>query len=410
MKSTILRTTEVSCTNCGKELLFVPEVNRCPECGEPLEVEHVTDGKISQVTYGANFMARYSDFYPYLDIENVISLGEGNTALVQSDPLASELGFEKGNLFIKNETQNPTWSFKDRGTVVGANLARSKGYKKLGVVSSGNNAASCAAYAAALGMQAFVFVPSHILEEKLLPIAVYGATVVKVEGDYGQLYYDSEKIGKKNEIFFANSDVPTRVEGAKSIAFEICEQMEFDVPDWVIIPYGSGGTLRGIEKGFQEFKASGLINKVPKIVGVQPEGCSPFYQAWKKGESQVSHFGEIRTIAHGVANPYPPSGNQVLRLIKEGRVSAPVMVLEKDILSWHRKMALSGIFAQPESCLPLAAAKQLRDEDIIKKDERVIILATGSGLKASTLLSKTGNYNINQEKLENLDSLMGKIL
>lgn len=406
----IMTSAEVSCTKCGREMLFAPEVNRCSGCGEPLEVKYVTDGKISKVLYRTNFMARYSDFYPYLDIENIVSLGEGNTGLVQTDKLAEEIGFEPGSLYIKNETQNPTWSFKDRGTVVGANFARDKGYTRLGVVSSGNNAASCAAYAAALGMKAFIFVPSHILEEKVLPIAVYGATVVKIEGDYGKLYYDSEKLGKEYGIFFANSDVPTRVEGAKSIAFEICEQMDFDLPDWIIIPYGSGGTLRGIEKGFAEFKASGLIKKIPKIVGVQPEGCSPFYRAWEKGESQVSHFGKMFTIAHGVANPFPPSGNQVLRLIKEGRVSPPVMILEKDILHWHRQMALSGVFAQPESCLPLAAAKQLLDDGTIKKNERVVLLATGSGLKASSLLSKTQGYNIHQEKLENLDELIKKMI
>ena len=192
--------------------------------------------------------------------------GRGNTGLVSCEILADELGFEKGTLFIKNETQNPTWSFKDRGTFVGANLAKEKGYKLLGVVSSGNNAASCAAYAAALGMKSIVFVAGHILDEKILPIAVYGATVIKVKGDYGKLYYDSIELAKKYNIYFANSDVHTRIEGAKSIAFEICEQFEFNPPEWVIVPTGSGGTLRGIEKGFYEFKSAGLITNIPKIV------------------------------------------------------------------------------------------------------------------------------------------------
>lgn len=397
------------CTNCGKEMPFTPENSRCPVCGEPLEVKNITQGSVSSVPYGASFMERYHNFYPYMDPVHMVTLGEGNTGVVDCSHLAQDLGFDSGTLFIKNETQNPTWSFKDRGTVVAANFARNHGYTSLGVCSSGNNAASCAAYAAALGMKAYIFVPDHILEEKILPVAVYGATVIKVDGDYGKLYDVSASLSKEYKIFFANSDVPLRVEGAKSVAFEICEQFDFDPPEWVIVPNSSGGNLRGIEKGFYEFKQAGLIRHEPKIVAAQAEGSCPLYRAWEKGDDHITHFGPIFTVAHGVANPYPPSGNQVLRLIKEGRINRPEMVLEKDILPAQRVMAKSGIFGQPASALSMAAAKQLLDKGIIKKGERVVAIVTGSGLKAASLLSETAGYSIYSEKLEHLSSLLKTI-
>lgn len=403
--------TKLVCTGCDKEIPFSLEMNRCNVCGEPLEVNHIKNGKINiNAMYRSSFIERYKDFYPYINSDRVVSLGEGNTGLVSCEILADELGFEKGTLFIKNETQNPTWSFKDRGTFVGANLAKEKGYKLLGVVSSGNNAASCAAYAAALGMKSIVFVAGHILDEKILPIAVYGATVIKVKGDYGKLYYDSIELAKKYNIYFANSDVHTRIEGAKSIAFEICEQFEFNPPEWVIVPTGSGGTLRGIEKGFYEFKSAGLITNIPKIVAAQPEGACPIYQAWLRKDIHIKHFGELFTIAHGLANPYPPSGNQTLRLIKEGRIARPGMVLEKDILTYQRLTSKSGIFGQPESYLSIGVASEFLKKGIIKKGERVTCLVTGSGLKATSLLAKSNNYSIFSEKLENLDQLVRNIV
>ncbi len=396
------------CTKCGKEYPFSLDFTRCPDCEEPLEFPMYA-GKINkEAPYRASFVERYADFYPYMDKEKVVSLGEGNTGLVRADALGQDIGFEKGCLYIKNETQNPTWSFKDRGTFIGANMARQQGYKALGVVSSGNNAASCAAYAAALGMKAMIFVAGHILDEKVLPIAVYGATVVRVAGDYGQLYYESMKLADKYGIYFANSDVHTRVEGAKSAAYEICEQFNFDVPEWVIVPTGSGGNLRGIEKGFYEFKQSGLIDRIPKLVVAQPEGVCPIYKAYESHADHITHFGEMFTVAHGVANPLPPSGNQTLRLIAQGRIHSVGMVLEKDILNNQRLMAESGVFCQPASSLSFSVAKQMLEDGVIKPGERVVCVATGSGLKAASLLAKHDNYNVFTQKLEDLDRFCGE--
>lgn len=359
----------------------------------------------------SSYLNRYREYYPFLEPDEMTLLGEGNTPLVSCGSLETELGFAPRTLYLKNETVNPTWSFKDRGTVICANFAKNHGFQAIGVVSAGNNAASCSAYAAAMGMKAFVFVPADIPEEKILPITVYGSTtIVKVEGDYSAIYPLSKELERKYGIYFANSDVPCRVEGTKSIAYEICEAMNFDPPEWMLIPTGSGGDLRGIEKGFLEFKTAGLIKRVPKLVAVQSEGCCPTVRAYEQGRQEITHFGPYETIAKGSANPFPPSGNQVLRLIKQGRVHSAVSVKEREILTYQRKMAHSGIFGQPASCMGLAAAKNLLDQGIIRQGERVVALVTSSGLKVTSVLSKEATDRVYQEKLENLTSLMERIL
>jgi len=399
------------CTNCGRKEDFKPQHSRCPECGEPLEVELVTKGIIHKERYGFSYLERYRDFYPFLEPEKLFLLGEGNTPLIDCGLVAEKLGFTPATLFLKNESANPTWSFKDRGTVICANFAHKHGYQYIGVVSAGNNAASCGAYASGLGMKTFVFVPDNIPEEKILPITVYGSTVVvKVEGDYSAIYPISKALESKYGVYFANSDVPCRVEGTKSIAFELCEQMNFNPPEWLLIPTGSGGDLRGVEKGFREFKAVGLIDRIPNIVAVQSEGCCPMVKAYEAGNETITHFGSYETIAKGSANPFPPSGNQVLRLIKQRRVNRAVSVKETDILPFQKLMAQAGVFGQPASCMGFAAAKKLLDEGIIKPGERVVALVTSTGLKVTSVLSKEAKYEVYQEKLEKLDELMEKLV
>ena len=397
---------DMICTKCGAKVPFTVNVARCPHCNEPLEMPIFSEGRVHSEKMTSNFMERYIDFYPYLKGEPILTLGEGMTGLVPCDRLADDLGFEPGTLMVKNETQNPTWSFKDRGTVVGINYAKRMGYTRIGACSSGNMAASVAAYASAFGMKPYIFVPSDIMDEKILPIAVYGCKVVKVSGDFGSLYPRCAALSEELNLYFPNSDVPMRVEGCKGIAFEICEQTGFNSPDWVFIPNSSGGDVRGIEKGFQEFKAAGLIDRIPKIVPVQAAGCAPVYKAYCEGKETISHFGEVHTVAHGVSNPFPPSGNRILSLVREGRLQAPMAIDDPEILKIQRKMALNGIFGQPARALGVAAAKKLLDEGVIKKGERVVAIVTGSGLKAASVLNQTTGYDIENVELDNIETFM----
>jgi threonine synthase len=247
-------------------------------------------------------------------------------------------------------------------------------------------APSVAAYARKAGMEAFIFVSKNIAAEKINPIAIYKPHLIRVDGDYGNLYYESLQIGKDNHIYFINSDAPLRIEGSKTIAFEICEQLHFNMPDYVIIPTSAGGNLRGIEKGFREFQACGLINKVPTIICAQASGCSPICNAFQAKQEEVSRVLAPHTIAHGIENPFPPSGNQTLRLLKKTGGFA-VAVPDDATIQAQAMLAGIGLFVQPESAVPIAAIQKLRAENYLTGKARIVSILTGSGLKFTEALT-----------------------
>jgi threonine synthase len=394
------------CTNCGESYDKETKNFRCDKCGEPIELEEVKEGKISDGNLlGQTLLERYKDFYPSLSTENNFSLNEGFTSLVSVDDMAKEYGIS--GLFFKNETQNPTWSFKDRGTVTGVLRAMNLGYKKIGTVSTGNMATSVAAYGARAGLDTYILVKKGIAEEKLKPIAIYGAKLIEVEGDYSKLYDESLAIGHENDIYFINSDVPYRVEGYKTMAFEICEQLGFEAPDYVIVPTSAGGDIRGIEKGFREFYKLGLIDKLPKMVAVQASGCSPIYNAFREGKLEISRVADPETIAHAIENPYPPSGNQVLRMLKKNGGLA-LGVDDVDILKSQKKLASLGLFVQPASATSLAAVEKLYKEKLLKESDNVVCVLTGSGLKYTAALDEH-DLDVYTCKLEELNDFIKKV-
>lgn len=394
------------CTNCGESYDKETKNFRCDKCGEPIELEEVKEGKISDGNpLGQTLLERYKDFYPSLSTENNFSLNEGFTSLVSVDDMAKEYGIS--GLYFKNETQNPTWSFKDRGTVTGVLRAMNLGYKKIGTVSTGNMATSVAAYGARAGLDTYILVKKGIAEEKLKPIAIYGAKLIEVEGDYSKLYDESLAIGHENDIYFINSDVPYRVEGYKTMAFEICEQLGFEAPDYVIVPTSAGGDIRGIEKGFREFYKLGLIDKLPKMVAVQASGCSPIYNAFREGKLEISRVADPETIAHAIENPYPPSGNQVLRMLKKNGGLA-LGVDDVDILKSQKKLASLGLFVQPASATSLAAVEKLYKEKLLKESDNIVCVLTGSGLKYTAALDEH-DLDVYTCKLEELNDFIKKV-
>ena len=401
-----MKTYSLICTNCGESYPKETDDFRCELCHEPLELEEVKAGKILEGNpLQENIMERYGEFYPYLPKDNIISLEEGFTPLVKSSKLGEKYGIK--NFYFKNESQNPTWSFKDRGTLTGLLRAKDLGYKKIGTVSTGNMATSVAAYGAMYGMETYILVKDGIADEKLKPIAIYGPHLIKVKGDYGKLYYESLKIGKDNNIYFINSDVPFRIEGYKTIAFEICEQLNFNIPDYIIVPTSAGGNIRGIEKGFREFKNVGLIGKIPKFIVSQSAGCSPINEAFVKNNDVIERFENPNTIAHAIENPYPPSGNQVLRMIYKngGRV---VAVGEKEILDAQKEMAEVGIFGQPASATSLGAVRKLHEENYFEKDHTVVCMVTASGLKYTGALDEH-ELEVKTAKIEDLNDFIKNI-
>ncbi len=400
-----MKTPFFICTNCSETFSFDRVNPRCDRCGEPLEVSSPGEGGIAKGdAQGQTIFERYADFLPFEPGDAVISLREGFTPLLESPQIAKELGLQK--LLLKDETRNPTWSFKDRGTAAGVSHALKLGYRRIGTVSSGNMAASVAAYGARADLDTCILVDSRIPSEKLKPIAVYGPDLIRVEGDYGRLYFESLEVGRRQGIYFINSDVPLRVEGSKTIAFEICEQMNFDVPDYVVIPTSAGGNLRGILKGFEEFHRCGIIGGIPKIISAQAMGCSPIYHAFLSGEDRVKPFANPDTIAHAIENPFPPSGNEVLRKIRRqsGIVTA---VTDEEILQDQQRLAEEGLFGQPAAAVPLAALRKLRREGIIGEKATAACIVTGGGLKYTAALERLA-FAIRDGSLDNLDGCIQK--
>lgn len=392
------------CTGCHKEYPLDKIFPRCDNCQEPLEVKISLSQRFNKnrKISSESILEHYAAFYPFPWIDNQLSLQEGFTPLVKVDKLARLL--EIDNLYLKNETVNPTWSFKDRGTYVGVQHALSSGCNYIGTLSSGNMAASVAAYGARAGLKTIILVSANMPLEKLNPILIYQPILIRVQGDYGQMYYESLKIGQEQGIYFLNSDVPFRVEGSKSIAFEICEQLDYSVPDYVLIPTSSGGNARGILKGFLEFFEGGLIKKLPKIVCIQLAGCAPIYEAWIRNKDRITPIQEPQAIDNAIANPFPPSGNELLRKLRkyEGSITT---VTDNEALQGQLMLAQEGIFAQPAAAVSVIALQKLKKEGIISKKSHCVVLVTGAGIKYTGILERH-KFNVSTGTLPELNKII----
>ncbi len=386
------------CTCCKKKYNIDKILIRCTECFEPIELQKFNNSKIN-ITKD-NVFERYEEFFPFNNINFNMSLGEGNTPLTKLNNISSNYGFKE--FYIKNESMNPTWSFKDRGTFTCFLHANNMNIKNVGTVSTGNMAPSVAAYAAKNNYNAYIFVSEDIPEEKLLPISVYSKTLVKVIGNYSSLYYKSIELGNEKGIYFMNSDVPFRVEGSKTISFEIFDQLNDKIPDVVLVPTSSGGNLRGIYKGFEELMLNGYINKIPKIVCVQASGCSPIVNANKKNKKKIDKIENPETIASAIKNPYPPSGNKVLNMLDDDSF---ISVNDEEILLAQNYLSYNGLFAQPASCVPIAALPKLVERKTIKPSDTVVSILTGAGIKYTSSV-KNNISNIIEVGIDNLNSII----
>lgn len=394
-----MKKIDLLCTKCAKKYSINEPNFRCADCGEPLEIEMFTNSKFSDRSE-RNILKKYSDFFPFENINPSLSLGEGTTPLIESNSLGRELNI---NLFLKNESLNPTWSFKDRGTYVALQHALKLGFKRIGTVSTGNMASSVASYGARADIETVILVKKGMAKEKIIQTYVYEPQIIEVDGDYGSLYYESLKLGKEKGIYFMNSDNPFRVEGSKTIAFEIVEQMNLSSPGFVIVPTSAGGNIRGIYKGFKECFLNGLIEKIPTIVCVQAKGCSPIYEAFINNKTEIERFENPHTVARAIENPFPPSGNAVLRLLKENN-GLCIAVEEEDILKARIDLATEGIFVQPASAVSLAGLRLLKDKNQINENSNVVCILTGSGLKTLSNINNQGN--IKQRSIKELNSLL----
>lgn len=378
----------LECVGCGQGYPMSTVNARCRQCDEPLEVRFNLDSvprNWFQTQRNGFFAGHYAPFYPYLDANPLFSLGEGQTSLLRSVFLVEKLGLKE--LSFKNETQNPTWTFKDRGTACSVQNAFALGYRRFGTLSSGNMGASVAAYGSRAGMDTFIMLKDNVPREKIDALTIYGANAFKVYGDYRELYTRLLEIGKHHHIYFSLSDDPLRIEGYKSLAFELLEQMDGQLPDFVAVPLGSGGLCRGILKGFEELRDSGITLQLPGFIGVQAAGNSPTVDAFEKGADYIERFRNSSTLDHVLENPYPPSGNQILRKLKANN-GLLLKVNNESILKAMRLLSQEGIFAQPASATALAGLIEAVNKKMIPPGSGVVVVVTGSGLKYPPVLKE----------------------
>jgi threonine synthase len=371
------------CLICGPFPSRDPYSPFCPGCGEPLFVAPAVRGggkKIHEERPLA--LEKFADFLPLEEIDPGLSLGEGTTPLIRLGRSVASLGFPA--VYAKNEAQNPTGSFKDRGTAVAVQKAVSLGFKRIGTVSTGNMAASTAAYGSRAGLETFVLLKEGTSPAALGAAAIHGPRLVSVDGDYGDLFRLSLDLGRKLGVPFMNSIDPYRMEGYKLTAFEIYLQLGRRAPGLVTVPLSSGGHLLGLMRGFADLEREGLITAYPLFIGVQARGCAPLVLAFEKGFAACGRWADARTIAHAISNPSPPAGNAVLRMVR-GRRGALVAVTDGEMLEAQRDLAaMEGLYCQPESATALAALKKVAaGGPPIGVDGPAVLILTGSGLKTS---------------------------
>ena len=376
----------LQCSKCGRKYPFKMKYFRCDECNEPLEVKYdyeMLREKINRETFVGriNTIWRYMELFPLKHKHSIVSLNEGYTPLIKAEKLGKLIGVN--NLYMKDETRNPTMSFKDRGSAVGISVAIENGANLVACASTGNMAASLAAYSSKAGIRSIILVPKGVSREKLAQIAIYEPLILEVDKPYPELYRFSFHIARNYNVALIHSDSPLRVEGQKTIGFEILEQLNWIVPDWVIVPTSSGGNFSAIWKGFKEFYALDLIEELPGMIAVQSEGCAPIVRAFKEKRANVEPWGEPRTIAHSISNPDPSlaSGNRVLRILRECNGYAETVSDEEIIRVLQLIASREGIFVEPASATSIAVISKLLNEGIIDRKDLVVSILTGSGLK-----------------------------
>jgi len=378
------------CRECGKE--FPPvKIYACDDCFGPLEVVYSLDSiELDQGSFQnrPKTVWRYFELLPVYDKTKIVDLGAGYTILHKCNRLAKTLGLK--NLYVKDDTVNPTNSFKDRPATVAVSKALEFGAKAVGCASTGNLAAATAAHAAKAGLPCYVFVPADIELNKILQAVMYGARIVAIKGTYDEANRLAAQASEVYDWAFTNINIrPYYVEGSKTLAFEVCEQLGWRAPDRIVVPMASGALLCAIWRGLNQFKELGLIdNMETKVTGAQPSGCSPIVSAFKSGTLDVKPIEHPRTIAKSLAIGDPGDGIYALRSIRESGGVAESATDNETLEAIQLLAKTEGVFAEPAGGVAIAVLKRLVELGEVQSDEEVVCCVTGSGFKASeTLLS-----------------------
>ena len=381
-----MNVTHLECANCGLEYEARRLHNLCTKCGKPLLVRYDLQQAARTLTK-ESLATRRPDLWRYREVlpvdkeENIVSLGEGWTPLLHAETLGRQLGLS--GLYIKDESQNPTQSFKARGMAAAVSMAKELGAQKLAVPSAGNAAGALAAYAARAGMEAFIFMPNDTPRANVVECEQTGAHVTLMAGlitDCG-----AEVARRKDaEGWFDVSTLkePYRVEGKKTLGYELAEQMKWDLPDVIIYPTGGGTGLIGMWKAFDEMEQMGWIGpKRPRMVTVQASGCAPIVRAFENGQRFADEFPNAATAASGLRVPKAVGDFLILDAIRASGGTA-LAVSDEELIAATREIgAAEGIFCAPEGAACLPALKKLMTAGMVTANDRVVLFNTGSGVK-----------------------------
>lgn len=375
------------CIKCNNTHTMEDPITYCTKCGGILEY-NIELHKIKKISLkGPITFWRYKSLLP--PVSKTVTLGEGGTPLQKAERLANNLGIS--NLFLKNETQNPTNSYKDRSASLIISDVTSRGYDNLVCATNGNHGASLAAYAAKENISCNLIVPKAIDIGKLAQMMIYNARIEEAGIDIEEAIERSRKIESEMGWYQATTELnPLSIEGSKTISFEIIEQ--FGVPDWIILAMGSGSTLHALWKGFKEMVKMNIIDEKPRVVGVQAVGCAPITEAYKKGIEKPLKIEKGDTEASAIRVTNPIYGELALDALKQSNGSA-VTVEDQMMMDAGKIMArLEGIFAEPASAAPIASLRLLIDDGTIRKKDSVVCLVTSSGLKTDDILNTLNKH------------------
>lgn len=377
--------THLECSLCGTRREAGQIHNLC-ECGGPLlvryDLERAREGwSRDWIPNGPTSMWRYAPVLPVTKPSSIVSLGEGMTPLIHARRLGAQIGAQA--LWIKDEGVNPTGSFKARGLSCAISMCNELGIKKVAIPSAGNAASAMAAYAAAAGMEAYIFMPRDVPQSNYIECKAFGAHVTLVDGlisDCGRIVAERKDI----EGWFDVSTLkePYRIEGKKTMGYEVAEQFRWELPDVIFYPAGGGVGLIGMWKAFEEMETLGWIGSArPKMICVQAAGCAPVVRAFETGQQRSEFWKNAATAASGLRVPKPLGDFLMLDAIRKSGGTAIAVTDEEMLDSGAMLGSHEGIFAAPEGAACVAALEKLLANGFLKPDERIVLYNTGAGLK-----------------------------
>ena len=375
--------TVLKCSNCNITYPIPGVYNVSPCCNQPLLVEYDHQKTFSKadLTGRENNLWRYFEMLPVKDQKNIISLGEGFTPIFPLKKLSAKYGYS--SILVKDESHNPTGSFKARGISVAVSKAKELAIEKIIIPTAGNAGGALAAYCAKAGMECIVVMPAHTPDLFKNECELYGAKLITVKGLINDCGKKANEINAKNDYFnISTLREPYRLEGKKTMGYEIAEQLNWQLPDVIVYPAGGGTGLIGIWKAFDEMLKLGWIKKpLPKMIAVQAANCAPIKAALQDPDNWEKEFIPEPTIAHGLAVPFPFGMHLIKKTIAESKGDV-ITISEKEITDGINEIATTeGIFVSPEGSAAWKALARLKQKGNIKESDNILFFNTASGYK-----------------------------